>query len=842
MGELDFKRIFEGAPSAYLVLTRELRIVAATDAYLRVSGMMREGLLGRDLFDAFPDNPDDPEADGVKNLRASLQRVLATGQPDTMPVQRYDVRASESHGAFVRRHWSPVNTPLFGDDGAVEFILHRVEDVTSFVMLEARSSESDDRVTRLQSEAQRMAIELLDRSAELAEINRGMRDAHDELSRLYEKTRELDRLKSQFFANVSHELRTPLTLILGPVERILSAADVDPRWRRDLKSIARNARTLLTHVNDLLDLTKLEAGRMGLALSTLDLARVARTAVAHFESLADERGISLAVDAPASILTVADVEKLQRVLLNLLANALRFTPEGGSVRCAVRADGERARIEVSDSGPGVPAHQRGVVFERFRQLDGGDTRRHGGSGLGLAIVREIVELHGGEVSVDQAHEGGARFTVSLPRRLAECDPAAVVESEVRVERLSSVDVPRSVAPSEASSDADPSLPRVLVVEDNVEMNRFIVDALSEEWRVESAFDGRTGVERAIADPPDVIVTDMMMPVMSGEDLVRAVRSHRPLDATPIVVLTARSDDDLRIRALRNGAQDFIAKPFLVDELRARLANLVAMRRAEDRVRRLGENLASRNRELESLATELKATNGELEAFCYSVAHDLRAPLRAIQGFSAAIVEDHGARLGDAARRDLGRVTAAATRMAAIIEDLLALSRVTRVDFQRERFDLSREAKTIVTRLRESDPSRAADVEIAGGLVVEGDPRWLRVALENVLHNAWKFTARRSLARIEVGRTADGAYFVRDNGAGFDPAYADRLFRPFQRLHAAREFEGTGVGLATVLRVVNRHGGRLWAEGAVDQGATFFFTLPRPPAERAFDDVAWGAAP
>ncbi len=835
MGEPEFQRLFECAPAACLVLTPDLTVATATDEYLRAIDKTREAVVGRTVFEVIESAPFGGDAASWDDLRASFERVLATCGPDEMAPRR------GPEGDPLARVWRPVNSPVFGDDGALSHIVHRVDDVTRVVRAEERSAESERRAAALEESVEEMAVELLKRSNELAEINRGMRAANEELNALYEKTRELDRLKTQFFANVSHELRTPLTLILGPVERMLAADDVDPRCRRDLKSVARNARTLLCHVNDLLDLTKIEAGRMGLALARVDLARAVRIVAAHFESHADERGIALTVDAPEELLAVVDGEKVQRVLLNLLSNALRFTPDGGRVRCSVRGDHERARVEVADSGPGVPPDQRGVVFERFRQLEGGDTRRRGGTGLGLAIVREIVELHGGEVTVDQAPEGGARFVVALPRRVDEGAALAVEVHALDVDSILPLDRELRASPAAVGPCGDPSLPRVLIAEDNPEMNRFLRESLADGWCVEAVFDGREGIARATASPPDLIVTDMMMPHASGEELVRALRANPALDSTPIVVLTARSDDALRLRALRSGAQDFITKPFSVDELRARLGNLLAMRRAEDRVRRLGESLAERNRELEGLTAELKAANAELEAFSFSVAHDLRAPLRSIDGFSAAVLEDHGDKLGEEGRADLRRVRQASRRMASLIDDLLALSRVSREGLQRERFDLSREVRSVVARLCESDPTRATEVVVAPGLAVDGDPRWLRVALENLLGNAWKFSARRSLTRIEVGRTADGAYFVRDHGAGFDMAYADKLFRPFQRLHAGREFEGTGVGLATVLRIVTRHGGRIWAEGAVDEGATFFFTLARGAGEAAADTGAYARA-
>jgi PAS domain S-box-containing protein len=227
--------------------------------------------------------------------------------------------------------------------------------------------------------------------------------------------------------------------------------------------------------------------------------------------------------------------------------------------------------------------------------------------------------------------------------------------------------------------------------------------------------------------------------------------------------------------------------------------------------------------------ELEIANKELETFSYSVSHDLRAPLRGIEGFSQALQEDYEQQLDDTARDYLRRIRAATHRMGELIDDLLNLARVTRAEIHRESVDLSRLANEVAQELRSSDPQRSVALKIAEGMKADGDTRLVRVALQNLIGNAWKFTSKREQAEIEFGeKTANGnrAYFVRDNGAGFDPSYASRLFGPFQRLHAASEFPGTGIGLATVQRIVHRHGGAVWAEGLVNRGATIYFTLRR----------------
>jgi len=235
-----------------------------------------------------------------------------------------------------------------------------------------------------------------------------------------------------------------------------------------------------------------------------------------------------------------------------------------------------------------------------------------------------------------------------------------------------------------------------------------------------------------------------------------------------------------------------------------------------------------NEELKHNITQLEAANKELEAFSYSISHDLRAPLRSLDGFSQVLFEDYANQLDEQGKDYLQRIRKASQHMAELIDALLMLSRMTRKEMRYERVDLSILAQAALAELRQTQPKRQIEVVIEEGLVVKGDPQILRVVMENLLDNAWKYTSRKPEARIEVGalRQEDGkrAYFVRDNGAGFDMAFADKLFKAFQRLHTANEFPGIGIGLATVQRIIHRHGGRIWAEGEVEKGATFFFTL------------------
>ncbi len=263
---------------------------------------------------------------------------------------------------------------------------------------------------------------------------------------------------------------------------------------------------------------------------------------------------------------------------------------------------------------------------------------------------------------------------------------------------------------------------------------------------------------------------------------------------------------------------------LVDGLYILMSDVTEHRRAEEEIRRLNGDL---ERRVFERTLQLEATNRELEAFCYSVSHDLRAPLRAIRGFTDVLLEQYAPKLDGRGQEFLQRTCEASQQMDKLIDDLLKLSRVVRGELQTEKVSLSALAQEIVAELRRAEPERQVTITISPDLTVFGDRRLLRIVLDNLLRNAWKFTGKRESAEIELGRSdgENSAFYVRDNGAGFDMAYAGKLFGVFQRLHSAADFPGSGVGLAIVQRIINRHGGRTWALGKAGSGATFYFALP-----------------
>jgi len=399
---------------------------------------------------------------------------------------------------------------------------------------------------------------------------------------------------------------------------------------------------------------------------------------------------------------------------------------------------------------------------------------------------------------------------------------------------------------------------ILAVDADAGYLHALADALKGEGcAMVLARSGEEAIELLGVQPVDCIVLAQDLPGLDAHETCARIKQAPVVGEVPLVLVTGGDAREATIRGLAAGADDVVRKANGLEVLRARVLAQMRRRQVEREQRRLRETLL--RQELEAtearaaralaetraaLVEELQRKNRELEAFSYSVSHDLRAPLRSIEGFSRALLADAAA-LDSGMHDYLTRIGAAATRMGELIEDLLELARVGQTEMRRGPVDLAALAREVVAELRRREPHRGVDAVVPEALPVDGDRRLLKVVLENLLGNAWKFTGRAARPCVEVGRRdgPDGPiYFVADNGAGFDMTYAEKLFRPFQRLHSASEFQGTGVGLATVARIVERHGGHIWAQGIVGAGARFEFTVPPPGPAAAVVTAASVPAP
>jgi two-component system sensor histidine kinase/response regulator len=392
--------------------------------------------------------------------------------------------------------------------------------------------------------------------------------------------------------------------------------------------------------------------------------------------------------------------------------------------------------------------------------------------------------------------------------------------------------------------------KILLVDDQPE-NLLSAEAVLETLGevVVKAESGREALRHLLDHDFAVILLDIMMPEMDGLETAAFIRQRERSRHTPIIFLTAlgRSEEHIR-RGYDLGAVDYMTKPFVPEILRSKVSVFVELhrkssllaqqskllehqnaelQRAIKRSWRAEEEIKALNRHLEHQVEQLNEVNRELEAFSYSVSHDLRGPLSRIAGFSRALLDFHAEQLDEKGRLYLDRIANSACRMCDLVEDLLNFSRLTGVEMKEEKVNLTEIVNSLVSELMARDPDRKAEFTVAPDVEVWGDATLLRAALWNLMENSWKFTRKHPATCIEFGvtrRDNQPVYFLRDDGAGFNMADAARIFNPFQRLHKDSDFEGTGIGLATVERIIRRHGGCIWAEGQIEKGAAFYFTL------------------
>jgi signal transduction histidine kinase/ligand-binding sensor domain-containing protein/DNA-binding response OmpR family regulator len=397
-----------------------------------------------------------------------------------------------------------------------------------------------------------------------------------------DKLRELDTLKSQFFANISHEFRTPLTLILGTLEGLLEDKKNPARFRPQFELLQRNAGRLLQLINQLLDLSRLEAGRLRLDEKPGNLAQCLGVIAGSFASMAERQGIRYDMDLPREPVWAAfDADKLEKILGNLLSNAFKFTPRGGTVTFAACVasgeDGHQLHVVVTDTGIGIPSEQLSRIFDRFYQVDHSPTRAYGGSGIGLALAKELTELHRGRISVESTVGSGTTFAVALALPVAQPDAGAVHHPALPdgLEAAGPVHTPEE---SGAAAGSPPYQTKVLIVEDNADLRSYIRAGLPQHYQLMEAENGLKGWEAALEGLPDLVITDVMMPELDGLTLCQRLKTHAATLHIPVILLTARAGTEDKIEGLLTGADDYLTKPFHGRELSVRATNLIEERK------------------------------------------------------------------------------------------------------------------------------------------------------------------------------------------------------------------------------------------------------------------------
>ena len=524
----DFQTLFETAPDLYLVLDPALTIVAATDRYLRATMTRREEIVGRNIFDAFPDNPDDEGATGVSNLRASLDLVRAGLAPDMMGVQKYDIRRPESEGGgFEVRYWSPRNTPVMVN-GRLAWIIHRVEDVTEFVRLRDLETEHQEEAEHLQHRTEEMESEILQRSRELHEANRMLRAANQ--------------AKSEFLSRMSHELRTPLNAVLG-FGQLLEMDGLDDDQAQSVQHILKAGRHLLGLIDEVLDIARIDSGRLAISMEPVHVHDVVQETLDLIQPMAERRGITVEDRTEGDAHVRADRQRLKQVFLNLASNGVKYNRDGGTVTFSASKEGEELEVQVEDTGRGISPENMKRVFTPFDRLgaEGSDIE---GTGIGLSLSKRLVELMGGTIGVRSTHGEGSVFTVRLP----------VVPSPVEVLDQQEVEV----IPAALTSGREAT---ILYIEDNLSNLKLVERVLARRpVKLLAAMQGGLGLELAREHRPDLILLDLHMPGMTGEEVLAALREDPGTASTPVVILSADALPKTVERLYGQGVKAYLTKP------------------------------------------------------------------------------------------------------------------------------------------------------------------------------------------------------------------------------------------------------------------------------------------
>jgi signal transduction histidine kinase len=694
--------------------------------------------------------------------------------------------------------------------------------------------------------------------------------AYEQEKRRAEELAELDRAKTAFFSNVSHEFRTPLTLLLGPLEDLLADPSLDRRLEEGLRMVHRNAVRLLRLVNTLLDFSRLEAGRMEAVYAESDLSRLTRELAGVFGAIMERAGLDFRVDCqPLRHRYFVDEDMWEKIVFNLLSNAIKFTPSG-HVAARLEEIGDGARLTVSDSGIGIPAEELPRLFERFHRVRTTGARTHEGSGIGLALVRELVELHGGTVSVESTLGMGTTFTVELPAGSAHLPAERIDATRTQVSTRSGSAayleeaerwLPEAHAPA-AEDEPSEAEATILLVDDNADMRAYVSRLLATRWSLLTASNGEEALRILAGEAAvDLVLSDVMMPVLDGFGLLRAIREDPRRREVPVILLSARAGEEATVEGLEFGADDYLVKPFSPPELMARVASHLRIDRerreaaARERAARLeAEGLSralavhkdsleaavqQRTAELERRSEELAALNLRLQEldrlkseFLATMSHELRTPLNAIIGFSELLRFLPEEELSAERRMQcVEHICNSGNLLLDLVNDILDLARIEagRLELERAGVELApliRGALDMVAPLagRKSISLEAEHLESSAFV----DPARFTQIVLNLLSNAVKFTPQGGRVAVLVREGVDQVVIeVRDSGIGIPPNDQNRIFEAFEQAGAVPgEAQGSGLGLAICRRLVEAHGGTIEVESTPGRGSTFRVTLPR----------------
>ncbi|MCA0447786.1 MAG: response regulator [Bacteroidetes bacterium] len=659
-----------------------------------------------------------------------------------------------------------------------------------------------------------------------------------------QKIVEMDQAKSQFFSNVSHEFRTPLTLTIGPLEHALNGGygPIPPGLMTQLEMMLRNSRRLLRLINQLLDISKMESGKMTLKASEGNLVSFLKDLSAAFSAYAERRKINLVFNSDDEEANLYfDRDKVDKIFYNLLSNAFKFTNEDGTITLSVKKSGPEeapgwVEVLVSDTGVGIPEQDIPHIFERFRQTSNVSVSGMTGTGIGLALVKDFVELHSGSISVTSSPGKGSIFTVRFLTGKNHLSPDFIIEEAPHVSDLMTTEnLKLEISDLEQDdlnshpSVASKILPAhrrkelILVVDDNRDIRNYIKDILKEHYLIMEAGNGAEGLETVKEHQPDLVISDVMMPVMNGYDFCRIIKSDPSTSNIPVILLTAKATGDMKVEGLESGANDYMYKPFYAKELMARVKNLISLYRQELEVKWINQELSTKNEQLRE-ANELKTELLNIAA------HDLKNPLQAITGYAEMLsIQNPGNEL--IAKRT-GQISLAAQRMLHQVNELLVSATIDagKLELKKEKLNLNSTVESIVQDMIPSAESKNQIIKVAlnGNKIINADKGRFGESIENLIGNAIKYSEPGSTIIVSTETHDSGVRIkISDQGPGISSEDLKKIFGKFQRL-SAKPTGGetsTGLGLSIVKQLIELHGGKVGVESKLNEGSTFWIEMP-----------------
>ncbi|PSL27501.1 ATP-binding protein [Chitinophaga ginsengisoli] len=661
---------------------------------------------------------------------------------------------------------------------------------------------------------------------------------------------EIDRAKTAFFSNISHEFRTPLTLMLGPLEELLAQQEGTLSLEQEAHVMAthRNALRLLRLVNTLLDFSRIEADKVQANYFPVNLTTLTEDVASTFRAAIEHAGLQFHVNCrPLTIEAYVDRDMLEKIILNLLSNAFKYTLRG-TITLSLEQQDDNAILRVKDTGVGIPAEEIPHMFERFHRVKYTRGRTYEGTGIGLSLVKELVLLHGGDISVESEDGMGTSFTVTIPLGSAHLPEDRIMKNdyEVYTSGLSETYVNEAFhlgrdngTGINGHTPGGEEKARVLIVDDNADMRDYLQRLLEKQYWVDTAANGREACEKIMAHPPELVVSDVMMPEMDGIQLLNHIKHGPATSSVPVILVSARAGEEAKIEGYDIGADDYLIKPFSAKELLARVRAQIRVSRLHQQAIDILQHSADElEKKVEERTAELLRKNSELEQFAYIASHDLQEPLRKIRTFSEMLQK--GLQKGMPVNNYFEKIQSSAARMAQLINDVLDYSRLSRTDSQFISIDLNTILQQVKTDLDLLIEQKQALIKSNCLPAVKGIPLQLVQLFTNLIGNSLKFSEKQPLItitgealqpseRLSYPGLQDDMDYVKleftDNGIGFEQKFAEKIFTIFQRLNEGRQYAGTGIGLTLCKKIVENHHGAIKAEGGLNEGATFTVMLP-----------------